>query len=101
MDQNKLLLSKEYDYSSQVEIIDISPSQNLSYDFIELCKDKNFINEECLKKGYIIEEDTSKDKDIKITNNKYNFIYYIIILFIIYFLPCLILNQNIILIRII
>lgn len=77
MDQNKLLLSKEYDYSSQVEIIDISPSQNLSYDFIELCKDKNFINEECLKKGYIIEEDTSKDKDINITNNKYNFIYYI------------------------
>ena len=67
-EQNKLLLSKEYDYISEPEIIDLS-TQNLNKEYIELLKDENFFKEKCLIHGYSIE--------INNTNNNFYYKYYI------------------------
>ena len=66
IEQNKLLSSKDYDYSPNPEIIDLS-NQKLSSSVIELFKDKSFIKNNCLINGYIIEEN----------NNDFVFSYYI------------------------
>ncbi len=66
IEQNKLLSSKDYDYSPNPEIIDLS-NQKLSSSVIELFKDKSFIKDNCLINGYIIEEN----------NNDFVFSYYI------------------------
>ena len=66
-EQNTLLSSKEYDYISEPEIIDLS-SQNLKNEYIELFKDKKFITDQCLIKGYLIE--------LK-NDNSFNYKYYI------------------------
>ena len=66
-EQNKLLLSKEYDYISEPEIIDLS-IQNLKNEYIEIFKDVNFIKEKCLIQGYSIELNK---------NNNFNYKYYI------------------------
>ena len=67
-EQNKLLLSKEYDYISEPEIIDLS-IQNLKNEYIELFKDEKFIKEKLLTQGYSIE--------LNHTNNNLNYKYYI------------------------
>ena len=67
IEQNKLLPSKEYDYISEPEIIDLS-IQNLKNEYIELFKDKTFNKEKCLIQGYSIE--------LK-NNNVFNYKYYI------------------------
>lgn len=55
IEQNKLLLSKEYDYLPETEIIDLS-NQKLSTGIIELFKDNSYNKENCLINGYVIEE---------------------------------------------
>ena len=67
MEHNKLLSSKEYDYLPEPEIIDLS-KQKLFPEFIDLFKDKKFIKEHCLSKGYYIEENNNKEKSF---NYKY------------------------------
>ena len=68
IEHNKLLSSKEYDYLPEPEIIDLS-SQKLFPEFTEFFKDKEFVEDHCLTKGYYIEE----NKDQK----KFNYKYYI------------------------
>ena len=67
IENNKLLPSKEYNYISDPEIIDLSV-QILNPEFIELFKDKNFIREQCLFKGFTLE---ANDK------NNFNYKYYL------------------------
>ena len=55
IEQNKILYSKEFEYLPEPEIIDLS-NQDLSFGIIDLFKDKTFVKENCLIKGYIIEE---------------------------------------------
>ena len=70
IEQNKLLLSKEYDYLPEIEIIDLS-NQKLSTGIIELFKDNSYNKENCLINGYVIEE--KKENDI----SNFVFSYYI------------------------
>lgn len=67
-EQNKLLSSKDYDYLTEPEIIDLS-TQNLASGVVELLKDKSFVKQNCLVNGYIIEE--------KKEQNEFIFNYYV------------------------
>ena len=68
IEHNKLLSSKEYDYLPEPEIIDLS-SQKLFPEFTEFFKDKEFVEDHCLSKGYYIEENKEQ--------KKFNYKYYI------------------------
>jgi hypothetical protein len=67
IEHNKLLSSKEYNYISDPEIIDIT-QQKLLPEYNEFFKDKNFILDQCLTRGF----------NIKINDkNKFTFEYFI------------------------
>ena len=67
IEHNKLLSSKEYNYISDPEIIDIT-QQKLLPEYSEFFKDKNFILDQCLTRGF----------NIKINDkNKFTFEYFI------------------------
>ena len=52
---NKLLTSQEYNYLPDPEIINLS-KQNFLPELAELFKDKNFVKEHCLSKGFNVKE---------------------------------------------
>ena len=59
-EQNILLSSKEYNYLPEPEIIDLSDLK-LSSNIYDIFKDKSYVRETCLSKGYDIEEDSKKN----------------------------------------